>query len=925
MKWRIILPVILALAFFGVTALNETEVEVSEVTDIALNTEGEVFILERTQVEPLMGFINRPIEWRVMKVNQTGQIMSEYVFDKDENGRFQSHSRLLAAKNGGLYIHSAEYNASTYFLTKEKIDYLASDFVTWSTVLEFDYVKSGEIAEYEKVLSMNELEGQLYVYKSSDDAHEKALIYTYDPVSNISAEVYEIILQDDRKIDEVVMTGKDAYLFRTMTGEVYTTRKDETPTKVFPIGTKALPSNIKFNESLGAYYYDAMRNQIIQINTKDLSIDVNTKLNVMSKELIGDANWSGITMNSNGDIAGYTLRSEQAGIQVVLLKDNQPILINTFLHDWNAVRSSALIYGVYGLLTGIVLVLLWMLYRRITAKRKPVLYKFSIVFVPLMLLMSFVLWSQTDALFGQMAEDDLYAELHHLATLKATQINVEHLMSIDSPLDHGGAEYIALEDDIYIDLSHFNTLKSSAYERWVYGVLYRYMDDRLYVAVSDIKTMSPADSLYDYEAYKLYEEVLEEKHVVVGEESDIQGEWLVALAPILDPSGEVIGILEIGTGKQTYAQYLRAQNRKILLLNLGSVLIILMVLTIFITRLLKPLQILTDSVSKVAQGEWGTVIAVTSNDEIGVLTKLFNQMSVSIEEHIDNMQRLNEKYFKFVPQKFFDLLGKESILEVELGDQIQQSMAIVYMNLRDFFKTSAEMTPEESLQYINEAYRVFGKSISTGHGTIGAFRDSGQVGLFESIDEALVSAISATEQIRKENAVLQTEMNSGICVHEGSILIGVVGEENRMSTSVMSDQVNHAVTLEAFANSCELNVILSQPAYDQLKNPDSYEMRFLGHVQLKGLVDPVGIYDVFEADELKIRQLKQVSKTYFEQGVAYFEAGNINEARKSFIRVLRTNRYDHAAHMYLMKCELMLENDEVQPEYVLMDLSQEAR
>ncbi len=45
-------------------------------------------------------------------------------------------------------------------------------------------------------------------------------------------------------------------------------------------------------------------------------------------------------------------------------------------------------------------------------------------------------------------------------------------------------------------------------------------------------------------------------------------------------------------------------------------------------------------------------------------------------------------------------------------------MAIVYMNLRDFFKTSVEMSPQESLRYINEAYRIFGKSIGgDGDGT----------------------------------------------------------------------------------------------------------------------------------------------------------------------------------------------------------------
>lgn len=915
----------MALTLFGVTAVNETEVEVSEIIDIALNAEGDVFILERTKMEPILGILNLPNEWRILKVDNQGKILREFVFDKDQDGRFQTHSRIEAANDGGLYIHSAQYNTSTYFLTKESVGYLSPDFMNFTSLMDFDYIKEGQSIEYEKVLSMNELEGVLYVYKASNDSHESALIYAYDPVANISSEIYEIILQDARTIDEVVMTGSDSYVFRTTTGEVYRTTKDETPNKIFPIGDLAIPNRLKFNEVHGVYYYDAIRNQIIEMDTETFKIRSNPKLSDMQKIVKGNRAIIGMALNDKGDIAAFTLNHSEHGVQVLINKEGQTVSVDTFTNDWPTVRDKSILNAVYGLILGTGLILIWSAYKRMTEKRKPVLYKFSVVFVPLMLIMSFVLWSQSDAMFGQMAEDDLFAELHHLATLKSQQIDTELLLEIDSPLDYGGSAYTALEEDTIIDLSHFNTLKTSAYERWVYGVLYRQLNGRLYVAVSDLKTMTPADYIYSNEVYALYNEVLQMNHVVVGEQSTIQGEWLVALAPIIDETGETVGILEIGTGKETYAQYLREQNRRLLMVNLGSVIIILIVLTVFITKLLKPLKTLTDSVSKVAQGEWGTVISVSSNDEIGTLTKLFNQMSVSIAEYINNMQRLNEKYFKFVPQKFFDLLGKESILEVELGDQVQQSMAIVFMNLRDFFKTSAEMSPKESLQYINEAYRVFGKSIAEGQGTIGAFRDSGQVGLFESIDNALVSAISATEQIRKENAQNGSDMASGICVHEGSILIGVVGEENRMSTSVMSDQVNHAVTLEAFANTTDISVVLSQPAYDNLKDPEGFEMRFLGHVTLKGLDQAIGIYDVFEADPQNVRQLKQVSKVHFEHGVHSFEQGDIDEARKSFIRVLRTNRYDAAAHMYLMKCEIILENDQDIETLVLMDLSKEAR
>ena len=751
MKWKIVIPILLALSFFGLTAAWDMEIEVSEIMDIAIDDSGDVFILERTKTTPPFGIDEASNEWRVLKVDETGRILMEYAFDKDREGTFSSHSKMVAAGDGGIYIHGSVANASDYYLIDESVYYLSSDFSKITSVIDFDYKNEGHQIGFEKVLSMNLLEGTLYVYKASDDDHEVAEVYAYDPVSNTSSEVYEITLQDDKKIDELLITAPDTYLFRTMKGEVFITTGEDTPKKLFPIGEMALPYNMKFTEDVGTYYYDAIRKQIIVMDPAGKSIRSDGRLDKLESALQGNVSLSGISINSNGNIAGYTLNHSEHGVQVVLAKNGQTKVIERFYNEWDNIQKKSLPSGLYGLLAGILLVVVWSFYRKITEKRKPVLLKFSISF--------HTAYDSYEcrALLPDRSTVRKNGRRRPLCRTPSSGISEGEPDQSGSasvyhtPSDFGSSEYIALEDDINIDLERFNVLKETAYERWVYGALYRNINGRLFVAVSDYKTMIPADYIYTDTVYKLYQEVLDDESVVVGEQSTIDGEWLVALAPIRDTQGTIVGILEIGTGKETYSQFISEQNRKLFTINLGSVLIILIILTGFITHLLSPLKTLTDSVHKVAQGHWGTVIEVGSNDEIGVLTRLFNQMSVSIAEYIDNMQKLNEKYFKFVPQKFFDLLGKESILEVELGDQVLQNMAIVYMNLRDFFKTSQEMAPKESLDYINKAYSVFGNSISEGDGTIGAFRDSGQIGLFESIDQALICAINATEQIRKAN------------------------------------------------------------------------------------------------------------------------------------------------------------------------------
>ena len=62
-------------------------------------------------------------------------------------------------------------------------------------------------------------------------------------------------------------------------------------------------------------------------------------------------------------------------------------------------------------------------------------------------------------------------------------------------------------------------------------------------------------------------------------------------------------------------------------------------------------------------------------------------------------------YGRFVPHELLELLNKRSILEVELGDQVEQEMAVLFSDIRSFTTLSESMTPSENFQFIN-AYPI---------------------------------------------------------------------------------------------------------------------------------------------------------------------------------------------------------------------------
>ncbi len=50
-----------------------------------------------------------------------------------------------------------------------------------------------------------------------------------------------------------------------------------------------------------------------------------------------------------------------------------------------------------------------------------------------------------------------------------------------------------------------------------------------------------------------------------------------------------------------------------------------------------------------------------------------------------------QAYERFVPQQLLRLIGKGDITEIRLGDQVEQSMTILFADIRDFTRLSESM------------------------------------------------------------------------------------------------------------------------------------------------------------------------------------------------------------------------------------------
>ncbi|NER52476.1 MAG: adenylate/guanylate cyclase domain-containing response regulator [Symploca sp. SIO1A3] len=264
---------------------------------------------------------------------------------------------------------------------------------------------------------------------------------------------------------------------------------------------------------------------------------------------------------------------------------------------------------------------------------------------------------------------------------------------------------------------------------------------------------------------------------------------------------------------------------------------------------------------------------------------------------------------RFVPRQFLHFLHKESINDVKLGDSVQATMTILFADIRSFTSISETLSPQENFDFINSYLHQVGSVIRQHNGFIDKYIGDAVMALFpETADDAIRAAIEMQKQVviynqQRQNSGYQP-ITIGIGVHSGSMMLGIIGEEERLESTVIADAVNLASRLEGLTKLYGAGIITSVKTLSQLDDPQKYTCRFLDRVRVKGKQDPVAVFEIYDGDSVSLQKHKNQTHTDFEHGIWLYYQQNFTEAQQRFERVLQVNDQDLAARLYLHRCEV---------------------
>ncbi len=284
------------------------------------------------------------------------------------------------------------------------------------------------------------------------------------------------------------------------------------------------------------------------------------------------------------------------------------------------------------------------------------------------------------------------------------------------------------------------------------------------------------------------------------------------------------------------------------------------------------------------------------------------ELNCNLELALEAELRLTDAAKRFVPNEFLSFLGHKSLVDVQVGDQVQQEMSVLFSDIRDFTTLSETMTPEDNFKFINAYLCRMEPAIIENQGFIDKYIGDAIMALFSGeADNALKAGIVMLKRLTKYNQHRALSgyipIRIGIGINTGSLMLGTVGGYSRMDGTVISDAVNLASRLESLTKNYGVSLLISHHTLARLQNPTQYSLRLIEQIKVKGKSKAVAMFEVFDGDSPEIQEAKLATKSIFEEGLLLHYRHCFREATQLFQDVLRLNPRDRAAQIYLDRCQ----------------------
>ncbi|MCP5106578.1 MAG: GAF domain-containing protein [bacterium] len=179
----------------------------------------------------------------------------------------------------------------------------------------------------------------------------------------------------------------------------------------------------------------------------------------------------------------------------------------------------------------------------------------------------------------------------------------------------------------------------------------------------------------------------------------------------------------------------------------------------------------------------------------------------------------------------------------------KQHVCVMFFDIRGFTGFSEQRSPEEVVDYLNKIFNRTIAIVNRHHGIIHQLLGDGFMALFgaplshgNDCGNAVNAASAIVESLKEACAEgLLPPTKSGIGLHAGEVVAGLVGSDIHKEYKVTGDVVNLASRIEQITKRYDTPVLISEEVWNCLDEPLP-PAEFLSAVTVRGREEPVRLY-----------------------------------------------------------------------------------
>lgn len=331
-------------------------------------------------------------------------------------------------------------------------------------------------------------------------------------------------------------------------------------------------------------------------------------------------------------------------------------------------------------------------------------------------------------------------------------------------------------------------------------------------------------------------------------------------------------------------------------------LIYLLIVFIIFKVVTKPLKKLEQAIERLSDGYVGDRIYIGGGKQFSKMEYDLNKINDNYKKKESIIKQTSSEYEKYIPKQFVKFLGKNSILDLVVGTQVQKEVTTMFCDIRNSTQVSTSLSLEENFNYINSYLNVVAPIIRKYNGFIDKYLGDGVMAVFTRSRQAYDCAHAIIKAVREKNMsnISMPNLEVGVSLNTGDVIFGVVGDDTRKSITVISDSVNFTAKIGEVNKVFGSLITFSKNTLNDLSSSLKMNYRYIGNLMYNNK-EYISIFESLDAYPRIKKEKLLKHKLDFEQGVRAYVNGKFSVSKQIFESVYKKEKDDKVCYVFYNK------------------------